>query len=266
MLRLSLGLRLDERGAAGAGGKQTNTCVINCGTDGTYWFYDSNTVGMGTATPFELADGTFWYSFKADATGKYIIQFGDTGVTQVTNVTNILITYGEGGVKVAQWDDVEKYYSFTDLELFALMKAEFDAVEPAGTYGFCLDATILPSPFIRITYDEMLRGGYEDFVPTPTPDTTPPVITILGDNPATVILGNTYIDAGATAIDNIDGDVTVNIVTVSDVDVNIIGSHEVTYNVSDAAGNDANEAIRDVIVSDITIPPIYEMTEELIDE
>ena len=34
---------------------------------------------------------------------------------------------------------------------------------------------------------------------TTPPDTVSPVITILGDNPATVELGNAYTDAGATA-------------------------------------------------------------------
>ena len=52
-------------------------------------------------------------------------------------------------------------------------------------------------------------------------------------------LGSTYIDAGATAVDNIDGDITANIVTVNAVDVNTVGTYTVTYNVSDAAGNAA---------------------------
>ena len=39
-------------------------------------------------------------------------------------------------------------------------------------------------------------------------DTTAPVITVTGDNPATVELGSTYTDAGATAT---DGGVTVTV-------------------------------------------------------
>ena len=34
---------------------------------------------------------------------------------------------------------------------------------------------------------------------TTPPDTVFPVITVLGDNPATVELGDVYVDAGATA-------------------------------------------------------------------
>ncbi len=39
-------------------------------------------------------------------------------------------------------------------------------------------------------------------------DTTPPVITLVGANPFTVNQGGTYTDPGATATDNVDGDLT----------------------------------------------------------
>ena len=39
-------------------------------------------------------------------------------------------------------------------------------------------------------------------------DTEPPVITVLGDNPITITVGDSYVDAGATCIDAIDGDIT----------------------------------------------------------
>ena len=54
-------------------------------------------------------------------------------------------------------------------------------------------------------------------------------------------LGSTYTDAGATATDNIDGDITSSIVAVNLVDVNTVGTYTVTYNVSDAAGNAATQ-------------------------
>ena len=40
-------------------------------------------------------------------------------------------------------------------------------------------------------------------------DTTPPVITVLGNNPETIEPGATYTDAGATALDDFDGAVAV---------------------------------------------------------
>ena len=62
-----------------------------------------------------------------------------------------------------------------------------------------------------------------------------------------------YTDAGATASDNIDGDITSNITTVSIVDPAIVASYNITYNVSDASGNAATEVTRTVIVEDSSL-------------
>ena len=86
-------------------------------------------------------------------------------------------------------------------------------------------------------------------------DQTAPTITILGDNPVTIEAGSTYTDAGATATDNYNNDVTADITTASTVDSNIIGSYTVTYTVNDASGNQAT-AVRTVIVEDSTPPTI----------
>jgi hypothetical protein len=79
-------------------------------------------------------------------------------------------------------------------------------------------------------------------------DTTAPVITLVGDNPVEVYEGATYTDAGATASDDVDGDLTASIVVVNPVDTSVIGEYTITYNVSDAAGNPATEVTRTVNV------------------
>ena len=90
-----------------------------------------------------------------------------------------------------------------------------------------------------------------------TPDVTIPIITLLGEVEVSLELGSIFTDAGATAVDNIDGDITANIVTVNSVDVNLVGSYTVTYNVSDEAGNAASQVSRTVnITPDVTIPVI----------
>ena len=86
-------------------------------------------------------------------------------------------------------------------------------------------------------------------------DQTAPTITILGDNPVTIEAGSTYNDAGATATDNYNNDVTADITTASTVDSNTIGSYTVTYTVNDASGNQAT-AVRTVVVEDSTPPTI----------
>uniref|UniRef100_UPI0025CC9ACC T9SS type B sorting domain-containing protein n=1 Tax=Polaribacter sp. TaxID=1920175 RepID=UPI0025CC9ACC len=79
-------------------------------------------------------------------------------------------------------------------------------------------------------------------------DTTIPVITLTGDATVIVEVGDTYTDAGATATDNYDGDLTASIITVNPVDTDTVGTYTVTYNVSDANGNAADEVVRTVNV------------------
>ena len=87
-------------------------------------------------------------------------------------------------------------------------------------------------------------------------DTTAPVITLVGDTQITVEVGSTYTDFGATASDNYDGDITADIVTVNNVNVNTAGQYVVTYNVTDSSGNEATEVTRVVNVTDTTAPVI----------
>ena len=87
-------------------------------------------------------------------------------------------------------------------------------------------------------------------------DTIAPVMTLLGANPVNLVVHDLYTDAGATALDNYDGDITAGIVTVNPVNKDVIGAYTVTYNVSDAAGNPAIQVVRTVNVVDITTPVI----------
>ncbi|WP_460220494.1 immunoglobulin-like domain-containing protein [Psychroserpens sp. MEBiC05023] len=89
------------------------------------------------------------------------------------------------------------------------------------------------------------------------PDTTAPIITLNGASTINLNIGDVYNELGATATDNIDGDISANIVIGGDVvNTNAIGAYLITYNVSDAAGNTAVEIVRTIIVSDITPPVI----------
>ena len=89
------------------------------------------------------------------------------------------------------------------------------------------------------------------------PDTTAPVITLVGSATISLELGASYTDQGATATDNIDGNLTSSIVVGGDtVNTNVVGSYIITYNVSDAAGNTAVEVIRTVTVNPDTTAPV----------
>ncbi|CAA6800912.1 MAG: Unknown protein [uncultured Sulfurovum sp.] len=123
----------------------------------------------------------------------------------------------------------------------------------------------------RVTYDVTDNAGNEAMQVVRTVhvvdelDTTIPIITLLGDENVTVYQGEMYVDAGANALDNKDGDISANIQTVNNVNTNVIGVYTVTYNVSDNAGNSALQVtrmVRVIEVPDTTIPIITLLGED----
>ena len=87
-------------------------------------------------------------------------------------------------------------------------------------------------------------------------DTTPPTITLFGSATLSIALNTAYADAGATASDDTDGNITASITTtitfngntVGAVNTNTAGVYTITYNVSDTAGNPATPVTRTVTV------------------
>ena len=90
-------------------------------------------------------------------------------------------------------------------------------------------------------------------------DRIPPVITLVGDAVVKQELKEPYEDLGAQATDNVDGDLTEKIEEANPVDVDLDGTYEVKYNVTDSSGNVAAEVTRVVIVGD-TGQPVIELT------
>lgn len=90
---------------------------------------------------------------------------------------------------------------------------------------------------------------------TPTPsDTAPPIITLIGNNPISIVQNTAYVDEGATANDAVDGTITV--FTTGSVKIAIVGEYTLTYTATDKAGNKAT-AMRTINVtaaSDVTPP------------
>ena len=84
--------------------------------------------------------------------------------------------------------------------------------------------------------------------PQTVKDTKKPTITLFGSETVKTSLGKKYKDKGATAKDNVDGDITDKIKTTSNVDTSKEGTYKVTYTVSDKAGNTATKE-RTVIVT-----------------
>jgi hypothetical protein len=80
-----------------------------------------------------------------------------------------------------------------------------------------------------------------------------PLITLIGDSTINMTLGDPFTDPGATALDEVDGDLTANIVVGGDaVDTSVEGIYIITYDVTDAQGNEAIQVERTVNVSAIS--------------
>jgi len=82
-------------------------------------------------------------------------------------------------------------------------------------------------------------GEFEDYALLLSNDNTLPYITLNGSDTVLVEVGSTYTDAGATAHDPTEGDISSRLVMTSDVDANAAGIYYVTYCASDASGNEA---------------------------
>lgn len=146
-----------------------------------------------------------------------------------------------------------------------IMHTFFDG--SVATKSYSLTETIIPSMYTKTgnfnliaTATDKLNTQTATLTLTVNPETTAPIITLLGANPQIIVRGTAYIELGATANDNIDGDLTSSIVIdSSNINTGVIGSYVINYSVTDAAGNKGN-AIRIVNV----IPPAADTTAPII--
>ena len=150
-----------------------------------------------------------------------------------------------------------------DVEIEGTVLPAFDNIDPfaiAGPKGaFSRSATLIVTDgtldieFIHGVENPALKGIQICGISDPA-DVTPPVIALLGDNPLELTVGDTFTDPGATATDDVDGDITASIIVGGDaVDTNVEGSYVLTYNVADAAGNAATEVTRTVNVNEAPV-------------
>ena len=99
--------------------------------------------------------------------------------------------------------------------------------------------------------DIALQADPGCFGPEDDSENEKPVITLVGDATVNITVGDSYTDAGATALDAEDGDITSDIVVGGDsVDTNSAGTYAIIYNVEDEDGLAADEVVRTVEVKE----------------
>lgn len=89
------------------------------------------------------------------------------------------------------------------------------------------------------------------------PDSTAPVVSLKGDAVMTTTVGTAFTEEGVTASDNVDGDISANVVVTGTLDTDTVGKYTLSYVVTDAAGNASTALTRTVVVAPkLTIPPV----------
>lgn len=93
-------------------------------------------------------------------------------------------------------------------------------------------------------------GEFEDYRISISEDVTRPIITVLGSAPFYIEQGYSFVDPGAIAMDNADGNISHRLVIKTNYDSSVVGEYFVSYNVTDSAGNKADSAVRYIIVEE----------------
>ena len=255
-----------------AGNISNASNIINVTTDATPINYctsqSSNTndefisnVQLGTI------NNTSGAQFYSDFTGISTTLTKGNSYTITITPTWTGTKYNEG---YAVWIDYNKDGDFADAgeqiasiapNQNATVAASFtvpsNSVENATRMRVSMNYNAIPTSCQSFTYGEV--EDYTILLESSGPDTVAPIITISGDSVINLLVGDTYTEQGATATDNVDGDLTSSIIVSGTVDTNIAGTYIVNYNVSDAANNAANQVSRTVNVNEPapdTIAPV----------
>ncbi len=202
--------------------------------DGTWsvtasWVVDTSSTGSTVLT----------YDFT-DASGNVAVQVTRTVTVVDTTPANITLN-GSGTVNLEIWD------SYTDL--WAVFSDIIDGTGSIVATGWPVTTT--GTWVFTLSYNYTDISGNVSSTVTRTinvVDTTPPVITLVWSGIITHEVGTVYTDSGATALDNLDGNITISIVVVNPVNTASTGSYTITYNVTDASWNNAIQVNRVVNV------------------
>lgn len=135
--------------------------------------------------------------------------------------------------------------------------ASFFELRSDGTFDYTHDGGETTSDmFTYHATDGVKASGEASVLIEITPVNDAPEISLIGDVTMTLTEGEAYIDPGATATDEEDGDISRDIVVGGDVvNTSVPGTYVISYNVTDSAGSAANEVVRTVEVNAAPAPP-----------
>ena len=269
-------------------GITTTGAVVSWVSDGTQFMIELQPAGsaQGTAGGYVIGDIEAYTATSVDLTGfltpntsysVYVVNVCDSSNSEYTGPLtfttpnpascgetvvytqvasgdyNVMLTGGNPASVTISGDLEQSSFSDTCYDNIYVYDGAGTLLNAGNTCGVFTDVTYESTDgtiSVNITNDGSVQNGDVSlaFSCVP-PDTTAPVITLTGDETVELFFGDTYTDAGASASDDVDGDLTSSIVVAGVVDVLTVGTYTVTYNVSDAAGNAATEVTRTVNVT-----------------
>jgi hypothetical protein len=202
--------------------------------ESSWWYMKAGTDGKFLA--WKQANGE-WYFFS-EASKQWVPV---NGGGQVTDTTKPVITL-TGSATITH----EAATAYSDAGAVWT-----DTLDGNGTLAASGSVNVNVTGTYVLTYSKSDAAGNAATQVTRTVnvvDTTPPVVTLLGDANVTHILNTAWVDPGTTATDALDGNLSTQVVVSGIVGVNATGNYVLTYSVSDSAGNAAVPVTRGVQV------------------
>lgn len=216
-------------------------------------FLDSLATFRGAITGAVDEDNRPQASASADGT-KLIFGWGDSGLNSVggdNSSPNLItvgldVTTGKATEPTNQTDSTTFEGAAFFISFAPTCITQGNDVKAATVFGQLNPLTLNDEDPAFFHY---VDGVQYDVTSDFTIDVYPPVITLSGTNPMTVVQGNSYTEPGATASDNVDGTIAFGNFSVSGtVNTSAVGTYTISYSVSDAAGNTACTVTRTVNV------------------
>ena len=197
---------------------------------------DDSTVTIDSS---DFSDSLGSYSILYDSTDSE-----DNDAIQVTRTVNVVDTTppvitltGDNPQSIELGDGYTELGATTDDDSTVTIDSS-DFSDSLGSYSILYDST-----------DSEDNDAIQVTRTVNVVDTTPPVITLTGDNPQSIELGDGYTELGATTDDG-------SAVTITSNFVDSIGSYTISYNSVDSSGNNAVTVTRTVTVQETTTPDV----------
>ena len=225
--------------------------AIGSGVKTTYYSLDGAPYIAGDTIAVSAEGYHYLYFYSVDNAGNteeqkfidYAIDLTGPSISYVdpTPTDGLVTDENDFTVEVESEDAVRCEINLVDLGGTGMATNEdgsfwYDFILGEGTYQYYVEC-----------WDD---AGNSTITPirTITIDQTPPVLTLVGAATINQIQGAAFTDPGATAQDNEDGDITAQIVVTGSVNTAVLGTYTLYYDVTDSAGNVAQQISRTVSV------------------